>query len=416
MIRSIEALHYRCLRYVRQEIEPFQILVGPNGSGKSTFLDVVQILGDLLKWNLDAIRKRSFLDLVWMRDERARIELVVELEVPRERVKHPPQNSSRRARYEVAIGLSERGELAILGENLWLKPDGPFRHSIPRILFPAPEPPPTHLVLPEWSRAPKGWKKIVSKRPGSGNDYFFSETTAWKRPFRFGPQSLALRNLPEDEELFPAATWAKRTLMEGVRLLVLNSEAMRLSSPPGMSLEFQPDGSNLPWAIEELRKRDEPSFRRWIQHVQTALPDIETVETVEREEDRHRYLRIVYRTGLKAPSWTVSDGTLRLLALTLVGYLEGSGRIYLIEEPENGIHPQAVETVFQSLSSTYGDQILCATHSPVFLAMAEPEQVLCFARTQEGATDVVRGSEHPNLKDWKRSTDLGTLFATGILG
>ncbi len=93
-----------------------------------------------------------------------------------------------------------------------------------------------------------------------------------------------------------------------------------------------------------------------------------------------------------------------------------SGRIYLIEEPENGIHPQAVETVFQSLSSAYGSQILCATHSPVFLAMAEPEQVLCFARTPDGATAVVRGSEHPNLKDWKRSTDLGTLFATGILG
>ena len=55
-------------------------------------------------------------------------------------------------------------------------------------------------------------------------------------------------------------------------------------------------------------------------------------------------------------------------------------------------------------------------HSPVFLAMAEPEQVLCFARTPDGATAVVRGSEHPNLKDWKRSTDLGTLFATGILG
>ncbi|HSK77805.1 MAG TPA: hypothetical protein VLQ45_15240, partial [Thermoanaerobaculia bacterium] len=43
-------------------------------------------------------------------------------------------------------------------------------------------------------------------------------------------------------------------------------------------------------------------------------------------------------------------------------------------------------------------------HSPVFLAMAEPEQVLCFAQDGKGATDIVRGSEHPNLKDWKRST------------
>jgi predicted ATPase len=38
-----------------------------------------------------------------------------------------------------------------------------------------------------------------------------------------------------------------------------------------------------------------------------------------------------------------------LLALTLVAYVPARDRIYLIEEPENGIHPQAVETVFHSL-------------------------------------------------------------------
>lgn len=41
MIRLVEALHYRCLRYVRQPLDDFQVLVGPNASGKSTFLDVL---------------------------------------------------------------------------------------------------------------------------------------------------------------------------------------------------------------------------------------------------------------------------------------------------------------------------------------------------------------------------------------
>ncbi|HSK76643.1 MAG TPA: AAA family ATPase [Thermoanaerobaculia bacterium] len=418
MIRSIEALRYRCLRYVRQEIEPFQVLVGPNGSGKSTFLDVVGLIGDLLKSGLaPAIRERApnFFDLVWMGDPSARLELAVEVEVPLERLARLPQNGSRRARYELAIGLGSQRELSILGETLWLKSMKPSGRLVHPQFFPAPPEPAESLISAEGQRAPAGWKKVVAKTPESGNDYFFSETTDWNNPFRLGPQKLALANLPEDEERFPVAIWIKRFLMEGVQLLVLNSEAMRRPAPPGSPTEFQPDGSNLPWAIEELRKRGR-HFERWLDHVRTALPDIEDIETVEREEDRHRYLRITYKNGLKAPSWTVSDGTLRLLALTLVGYLEGAGRIYLIEEPENGIHPQAVETVFQSLSSAYGNQILCATHSPVFLAMAEPEQVLCFAQDGKGATDIVRGSEHPNLKDWKRSTDLGTLFATGILG
>jgi predicted ATPase len=252
--------------------------------------------------------------------------------------------------------------------------------------------------------------------PESGNDYFFAETTGWQNPFRLGPRRSALANLPEDEERFPVATWVKRLLMEGVQKLALNSEAMRRAQPPGSPLDFQPDGSNLPWAVEGLRQRDGERFRRWVAHVRTALPDLVDIHTVEREDDRHRYLRIEYASGLKAPSWTVSDGTLRLLALTLIAYLDGPPRVYLIEEPENGIHPQAVETVFQSLSSAYGSQILCATHSPVVLSLAEPEQILCFARTDEGATDVVSGREHPNLREWKRTADLGTLFAAGVLG
>ena len=149
---------------------------------------------------------------------------------------------------------------------------------------------------------------------------------------------MALANLPEDEERFPVATWVKRLLMEGVQRLMLNSAAMSRPAPPGSPSDLQPDGSNLPWAIEALRG-DPRRFDRWVAHVRTALPDVTGIETIEREEDRHRYLRVTYQTGLQAPSWTISDGTLRLLALTLVAYVPARDRIYLIEEPENGIHP-----------------------------------------------------------------------------
>jgi predicted ATPase len=111
-----------------------------------------------------------------------------------------------------------------------------------------------------------------------------------------------------------------------------------------------------------------------------------------------------------------SDGTLRLLALTLPAYLPDFTGVYLIEEPENGIHPRAVETMVQSLSSVYDAQILLATHSPVVLSVIKPEQVLCFAKTEEGVTDIVRGDQHPNLRNWRHQEDLSVLFAAGVLG
>jgi predicted ATPase len=415
MIRRIETLNYRCLRNLKLELAPFQILVGPNASGKTTFLDTVRFIGQLVSSGLEnAVRDRTenIRDLFW-RQEGDRFELAVETSIPEDRrdLLEKPEFST--CRFEIAIGVDpDTQEDAILAERLVLMSKV---KEIPatKELFPHLPPPPSSILTKTGSKRIKTVVNKVSK----GNDNFYDETgKGWDHAFKLGPRKSALGNLPEDETRFPVSTWFKRIISEGIDTLVLNSAAMRKPSPPGQPKGFRPDGSNLPWTIEYLRQKNKREFDRWISHVRTALPDLKTIETVERPEDKHRYLQVVYENGLKVPSWAVSDGTLRLLALTLLAYIGDPGKVFLIEEPENGIHPQAVETVFQSLDSAYDSQILCATHSPVILSMAEPEQVLCFSRTDEGATDVVQGNMHPNLRDWKRGADLGTLFASGVLG
>ena len=57
------------------------------------------------------------------------------------------------------------------------------------------------------------------------------------------------------------------------------------------------------------------------------------IATFERPEDKHCYMIYEYADGVKVPSWLVSDGTLRLTALTLPAYLVDLQGIYLIEEP-----------------------------------------------------------------------------------
>ncbi len=419
----IEALHYRSLRYVAQELGPFHVLVGPNGSGKSTFLDVVAFLGDMLRGELTAaiqgdyrfgipFRAPDGKQLTWMR-ERDRFELAIEVTVPADRRARVRNGPADLCRYEVSIDVS--GPLRISAETLWLKPLEAPPAPRQRTLFPDAATPPDSLVLASRRRSPTGWKKVVSRGEEPERVVFLSETSGWKNPFRIEADKAALASLPEDEERFPVATWFRRVLSEGVQRLVLSAERMRAPSPPGRPRGYLPDGSNLPHVIHTLESEHPERFARWIEHLREALPDLESITTHEREEDRHRYLVIRYANGLEAPSWLVSDGTLRLLALTVLAYLPDLKGIHLIEEPENGIHPKAVETVFQSLSSVYGAQVLLATHSPTVVRMAEHGQILCFGRTAEGATDLVRGDEHPRLRDWKGSIDMGTLLAAGIL-
>ena len=113
---------------------------------------------------------------------------------------------------------------------------------------------------------------------------------------------------------------------------------------------------------------------------QSGNGELADIATVERAEDKHYYMIYEYTDGLKVPSWLVSDGSLRLTALTLPAYLVDLQGIFLIEEPENGIHPKAVSAVCDSLSSVYEAQMLLATHSPVVLNAADPDDVLCFAK------------------------------------
>ena len=320
-----------------------------------------------------------------------------------------------RCRYEITIGPApETGETAILSERVLLLSDGHRSdpEAVQQSLFPVNRPTPETLAIPRL----RGAKTIVHKVPG-GNDKFYDETgTGWDHSFKLGPRKSALANLPEDETRFPITTWLKALLVEGVQHFVLNSRRMRHPSPPGQPRRFLPNGANLPWVVSALEEKAPDHLLEWITNLQTVLPDLKAIRTVERPEDRHRYLVTRHKNGLEVPSWMVSDGTLRLLALTLPAYLPDFEGTYLIEEPENGIHPRAIETAFQSLSSVRGARILLTTHSPVIISIAEASRILCFSKTEEGATNIVLSTKNPALRDWRGDTNHGALFAEGVLG
>lgn len=416
MIKRIEALGYRCLRDIQQSMGRFHILVGPNASGKSTFLDVIRFLGELIQpRGVEAAiqnRAQDWRDLLW-KSEGDSFELAVEVEIPQDKRERLENSGWDVCRYQVKIGQESDDEpVGILAENLLLKRDG---HSSvqQRSFFPELEEPRETIL----ERIGKRGTKVVVNKVHGGNDNFYDETGAgWDHAFKLGPQKSALGNLPEDETKFPVSTWFKSILMEGIEFLHLDSEAMRLPSPPGRGIAFQEDGSNLPWVVRNLEQKHQKQLALWLDHVCTSLPDVAGIETIVREEDRHCYLRVRYHNGLKVPSWGLSDGTLRLFALTLLLYLPDVHGIFLIEEPENGIHPRAVETIYESLSSVYGAQVLVATHSPVLLSVAKLEELLCFVHDPQKGTGIVSGPEHPKLKNWRHETDLGTLFASGVLG
>jgi predicted ATPase len=177
---------------------------------------------------------------------------------------------------------------------------------------------------------------------------------------------------------------------------------------------FQTDGSNLPMVVRALRQRAPDLHQEWTEHLREALPDVAAVNIGERADDRHLYLKLAYKSGLELPAWRLSEGTLRIIALTLIPFAADTDGIYLIEEPENGVHPQAVEAVHQALAHPVRIQVVVATHSPVFVGIVDPNDLLCFSM-RDGSTTAIPGVEHPAIRAWRRDIDLGTLFASRVL-
>jgi predicted ATPase len=220
----------------------------------------------------------------------------------------------------------------------------------------------------------------------------------------------------ESKEDFPAASWFYDMLTLNHLFYQPDLNALQTASPPGLSEILLPSAANLPQLALALQRQDDFRFTLWQEHVQSALPNIERIELKEREEDHHVYFRILYHGGYEVTSSGLSEGSLRILALTILPYLKNPPECVFLEEPENGIHPRAIEAVLQSLSSVYDSQVLISSHSPVVLANSQLNQILCARLDGNGAASIIPGPEHPQLRGWKGQVDLGALFATGVLG
>jgi predicted ATPase len=452
MITRLEATRYRCFERLGIDVGDFRVLVGSNGSGKTTLLDLPGLFGDLLdaKDVADAflLRRKSQVDLppragslseLVFANRGSDFSLAVEARLPqavqakvmegmfsrlrtdksRLALREEQSRWPTHIRYELGLRISDERELHVVNEYLFLFPED---HAPDRKM------PGYHGVH---GASNKNWRHILRREFGYEAEYT-PEVPSGGGSARVAKVGLANtllampRVLFESEQEYPASRWLHGLLSAGSVFLDPNWSDMRLASPPGQSKTIVSNGRNMPWLAMTLKREDAPEdapieyrserYSDWIAHVQTALPQVTDIDVHEREDDHHAYFVVSYRGGFRVPSSGLSDGTLRILTLTLLPYLSKHPAVLVTEEPENGIHPRAIEAVLQSLSSMYESQVWVSSHSPVVLARAKLDQLICARLVSDGGVDLVAGLDHPRLLEWRGGIDLGSLFAAGVLG
>jgi predicted ATPase len=191
----------------------------------------------------------------------------------------------------------------------------------------------------------------------------------------------------------PTVLAARREMQSWV-LLQLESSSLRKPDDFLAPSVVSATGEHLPAALGRLKKDEEVASR-----LANLLPDVASVSV---DFDERRQLKTLYletTSGIKHEARSLSDGTLRFLALSIIGVDTEHSGVICLEEPENGIHPARIPAIVELLNWMAVDvgscvdsenplrQIIVNTHSPLVIQRLQTEDIIVSqAYRRDGAT------------------------------
>ena len=199
---------------------------------------------------------------------------------------------------------------------------------------------------------------------------------------------------------------AARREMQSWRVLALDPAAMRrpdrYTQPPGIA----DNGAHIPATLQHLAniapqhdEQPDDVFAAVSIRLSTLVP-VYMVRVVQDEVRQLLSLELEERSGVTLRANSISDGTLRFLALVSLSEVFYESGVFCMEEPENGIYPANLEAMNRLLHGIAVDadepvgtdnslrQVIVATHSPHFVQLQNKEDLVLaksrMARTSSG--------------------------------
>ena len=354
-------------------IRPINVLIGANGSGKSNFLGVFKLLhairmGRLQKYVADAGGADRILHFGAKVTEEVIIRITFGAGYPQ---------------YEITLDATAADRMSPSEEVLHSRENGP------------PSPMRTQLNL---------------RMPG-------------ERTFEAEISEPRLRVPPDDPWVWDMATMGIQDHLE--RWHVYHFLDTGSTSPIKKHNDLhdnrflRPDGANLAAFLYLLREKYVSEYDLIRRTVRLAAPFFEdfSLEPLALNEDKIRLEWRHQRSDAYFDASSLSDGTLRFMALATLLLQPEALRpsVILVDEPELGLHPYALELLASLVKqAAIKSRVILATQSPILLDHFDPEDVL--------VTDLVEGKttfkrlDADDLKVWLEDYSLGQLWEKNELG
>jgi predicted ATPase len=364
------------------ELTPLNILIGPNGSGKSNFIEGLGLLNSLPTDFAAAIRAgdgiREWLWKGQSPSDGAEIESIIEQKAPE-------------------IDLRYRLNFSASGQRTEIT-DEIFEEVIPR----SPDKPIVHF----YNRLQEGWPTKLNDTLGL--------------PGVRTPQIEADKSIlsqVKDIHQYPALTYLGiafsrigffREWSFGRNSIVRQPQRADLPSDI-----LSPDSNNLALILNELEHSD--AWQVFNELLTRFFPRFRRFSTRIIGGTVQFYL---HEQGLSdpIPASRLSDGTIRFLAMLALLLSPTPPSVLCMEEPELGLHPDAVCLLADLLvEASSRMQIVVTTHSDALVSALTEHADSVLVCEHRGGT-VMNRVESEKLKHWLDQYRLGEIWRIGELG
>lgn len=406
MITRLHVTGFKNLVDVDVRFGPFTCIAGANGVGKSNLFDAIVFLSRLANSTLleaashvrDPDGRSSDVRTLFTHggetyaDEmRFEVEMVVSPTATDDLGQHA-EASITLLRYEIALGyeegdqISQPDRLVIRHESLEHLKRGQAQGILPFLLDPAAK----GRTL-GWSKSHEWRESAVSGRrtlpfispmtdeAGRLRIQRHQEGNAG-RPQQFDASNLPRTVLSTSNALESPTSLVARREMQSWSLLHLEPTALRQTDDFRALAQMSPDGKHLPATLYRLAHKEpegvEAVYARVANRLADLLGDVRTV-SVDRDPKRGTLtLQVEDQTGTSHAARSLSDGTLRFLALTVLQEDPDARNVWCLEEPENGLYPPRIPAMIELLRAIAVDtgcavgsdnplrQVIINTHAP----------------------------------------------------
>lgn len=413
MLTRLEVNGFKNLVDFSLDFGPYTCIAGPNGVGKSNIFDAIRFLSLLTEHTINdaALQIRNageetgdIADLLFYGcgERTDRMEFAAEMivsESARDDFGREAKASSSFLRYEVAFRYEPPsptggllGGLALEREELRPIITG---HAARHLKFPHSKSKFRDSVVYNNRHARSGFISTQVDPETEQAAIVVHQDGGSHGRGRPSPARGATRTIIGTENTSATPTiLAARREMQSWRVLALDPAAMRRPDRYTQTPGIAANGAHIPATLQHLTNVAAESGERpdvvlqMVSICLSALVPVYMVRVVQDDVRQLLSLELEENSGVKLKANSISDGTLRFLALAALSEVFYEGGVFCMEEPENGIHPAnlgAMNLLLHDIAVEVDDavsldnplrQVIVATHSPYFVQLQNKEDLV----------------------------------------